>query len=119
MAEETSQAQARNGWRWSSGIVVFIAGSAIVALMTFSMAMSGRQVTFGSQNVTFVDDGASTRALAQRAIDLKVIDQIQEAELRQIVDRLRAKAADGDPRAAMFVFEVARLQQAAAAQDKK
>lgn len=87
-----------------------LGGTAIVAMMVIAIMFAGREIYFGSQNVSFIDDGASARILARRALELKIVPRIPEAELRAIVDRLRAKAADGDAKAALFVFELAKAQ---------
>lgn len=78
--------------------------------MLIGVTLGGREVYFGSQNLSFVDEGVSARVLARRAMELKIAERIPDSELKAIVDRLRAKAGEGDPKAALFVFELARAQ---------
>jgi hypothetical protein len=88
--------------------IAIIAGTfALCVLMVFS----GRSVVFGSQTFRFMDEGGVTTALAQRAVEAKAVDTITPEQLRQISAVLVQRASEGDPRAALFAFEVARLQR--------
>ena len=89
------------------------AGTAVVALMTFALALGGRSIVFGSSHTTFLDDGGVARAAAQRALELKIAERIPPDELREIVHVMRTKASSGDVGAAGFVLELARFQQLA------
>lgn len=98
---------------------ILLAGVLVSGMICIAVTLAGREVNWGSRHVTFRDDGVSSTALAERAIELRVIDTIAPEELRGITSMLRAKASEGDPRAALFVFEVARLQAEAAAEGAK
>jgi hypothetical protein len=93
-----------------SPAVLVLAGAGVVGLMLVGVTLGGREVYFGSQNLSFIDEGVSARVLARRAMELKIAGRVPESELRAIVDRLRAKAGEGDPKAALFVFELAKAQ---------
>lgn len=88
-----------------SPALLVLAGTGVVGLMLIGVTLGGREVYFGSQNLSFVDEGVSARVLARRAMELKIAERIPDSELKAIVDRLRAKAGEGDPKAALFVFE--------------
>lgn len=85
--------------------------AAIVALMTFAIVLGGREVNWGSRHVIFRDEGGTAAALAQRAVESGVAAVVNEDELHAIVEALKKRAAEGDPRAALVVFEIAKLQK--------
>jgi len=93
---------------------LFLAGLALVALMTVGIVLSGRSVFFGGVAFDMASDRQPHQALARRAVELELIDAIPEAELRTIVEAMRTRAAEGDVDAALFLLEVARLQREAA-----
>lgn len=91
--------------------------SFVLTLATFAlcliMVFSGRSVIFGSQTVRFFDESGVSTALAQRAIETKSVERITPEQLREITTKILQRANEGDPRAALFAFEVERLQRAA------
>jgi hypothetical protein len=97
--------------RRSGALAFFLGGSVVAALMTFALVLGGRQVIFGSINARLVDEGGVELALARRAAELRAVATIPDAELNAIVETMRAKAAAGDTRAALFVLETAKLQR--------
>ncbi len=88
-----------------------LSGLALSTLLAFSLTLGGRAVMFGTSHVTFTDDGGTAQALARRVAGLKIAETVTDEELKSIAAKLRSKAAEGDARAALFVFELARLER--------
>lgn len=109
---------ARGPWRWVAAVGILIV--VVLTLQALVLALGGREVSWGSGNVgrlAFEDTGAIAAVLARRAMEEEVAERVTADELRQIMDRLRERAADGDPHAALVVFELARLQKVPGAGD--
>ncbi|MDX2116099.1 MAG: hypothetical protein SFZ24_10855 [Planctomycetota bacterium] len=91
----------------------FAMGALMVVLLLLGSVLGGRENVWGSKNITFLDEGGTAVALARRAAELNTVEAVSDEELRAIVARMREKAAEGDPRAALFVFELASRQRSA------
>lgn len=88
-----------------------LAALVAVVLLALALLLSGRQIFWGASTITFLDEGGVASAVAQRAIETGVVERIGDDELTLIVEGLRSGAAGGDPRAALVVFQIVRLQQ--------
>ena len=110
MSEVSLSDQARRG----RDIGPFTASLALIVCslcLCLVMVFSGRSVVFGSANYRFVDEGGVLAALARRSVEAKAMPTISDDDLRQIAARMTTRAQEGDPQAALFLFEVARLQR--------
>jgi len=92
-----------------------ILGVAFAGLLALVLVLGGREVELGARVVTFEDSDGAASALARRAVEAGVADEVTLEELEMIIDRLRSNAAEGDPQAALVMFEIARIQARARA----
>lgn len=88
-----------------------LAGVGGAWIITLALVLGGRNVVFGSSNVTLRDEGVSAAVLARRVHEAGAAQPVTDDELRAVAAKLRASAVEGDPRAALFLFELAKAQR--------
>jgi len=84
-------------------------GAASMALLVLAIVLASG-VHLGSRDTINQAGRPTAEALAETVAELDAAPRIKPAEIEAIVERLRARAREGDLEAARFIAELARLQ---------